>query len=278
MTNDPPVVPVRKGYVDGRFGQIHYRMAQPEADSGSSLTARPLICFHMSPYSSVIYERFLGEMGRDRVVLAMDTPGFGESDPPSSPPTISDYVGAVTDLMDALGLTAVNLMGYHTGSKIALETTLQNPDRVHRLVMVSAPLWTPEELAKITADHGPKPLTEDGSHAKASWQSAVRWSMVGRSLHDIGRVFWAKMLNPGISWWGHNAAFAYDSAAALVKVEHPILVLNPEDDVWEITPRAKTLLQHPESHIHDLPGWSHGFLDLKTQETAALVRGFLDHG
>ncbi len=276
MSKDHSAVPVRKGYVDGRFGQIHYRITQPEDDSVSSLTLRPLVCFHMSPYSSIIYETFLGEMGRDRVAIAMDTPGFGDSDPPLVPPTISDYAGAVTDLMVALGLTSVDLMGYHTGSKIALETTLQNLDRVHRLVMVSAPLWTSEELAQIKAHHGPEQLTEDGSHAQSSWQSAVRWSMTGRSLDDIGQVFWAKVLNPAISWWGHNAAFAYDSAAALQKVEQPILILNPEDDVWEITPRAKTLLKHSQSYIHDLPGWSHGFLDLKTQETAAIVRGFLD--
>ena len=273
MTTKPGQrVPVRKGYVDGRFGQLHYRIAQPE-----TLTAkRPLICFHMSPYSSIIYEAFLSEMGRDRVAIAMDTPGFGESDPPLTLPTIPDYAGAAADLLKALDLTSADLMGYHTGSKIAVETALQQPDRVHRVVMVSAPLWTEEELAEVKQLYGPEPLTAAGSHFQAWWQSAVRWSMPGRTLEDIGRVFWAKLLNPAISWWGHNAAFAYDSHAALLKVTQPILILNPEDDVWERTPRAKELLVHPDSHIHDLPGWSHGFLDLKTEEAAALVRDFLD--
>jgi len=36
------------------------------------------------------------------------------------------------------------------------------------------------------------------------------------------------------------------------------------------------LLKHRDSRIHDLPGWSHGFLDLKTPEAAAIVRKFLD--
>ena len=102
--------------------------------------------------------------------------------------------------------------------------------------------------------------------------------MEGRTLEDIGRVFWARTLKPSISWWGHAAAFAYDSAANIPKVDQPILILNPEDDVWQRTPRARDLLAHPDSRIHDLPGWSHGFLDLKTQETAAIVRPFLDAG
>ena len=60
------------------------------------------------------------------------------------------------------------------------------------------------------------------------------------------------------------------------KVAQPILIFNPEDDLVDFTPRAKPLLKNPASRIHDLPGWSHGFLDLKTAEVAKIVRDFLD--
>lgn len=265
-------VAVRRGYAAGRFGQIHYRIARPETDTGN----RPLLCFHMSPYSGVIYERFLSEMGKDRLAIAMDTPGFGNSDPSPRQPMIEDYAGTARDLLDALAISSADLMGYHTGSKVAVQTAIDNPEAVHRVVTVSAPIYTDEELAEVKRIYGPEPLTDDGEHLQRWWQSAVRWSMTGRTLDDIGRVFWARVLNPAISWWGHAAAFAYDSAAALPKVTQPILVLNPEDDVWQRTPRAKDLLTHPASRIHDLPGWSHGFLDLKTEETATIVREFLD--
>jgi pimeloyl-ACP methyl ester carboxylesterase len=84
------------------------------------------------------------------------------------------------------------------------------------------------------------------------------------------------MTNPATSWWGHRAAFNFLTGEALPNTPHPILILNPEDDLWNFTPRAKPLLKHSESRIHDLPGWSHGFLDLKTGEAAAIVRDFLD--
>lgn len=263
---------IRKGYAASRFGQVHYRMVRPKDDTGQ----RPLLCFHMSPYSSIIYERWIGEMGQDRTVIALDTPGFGESDPTPEPPSITDYAHAMIDSLDDLKISSADLMGYHTGSKIAVEMAQQDPSRIHRVVMVSAPLWTDEELREVKALYGPEPLTDDGEHLARWWQSAVRWSMDGRTLEDVGSVFWARTLNPDISWWGHAAAFAYDSAAAIPKVDQPILILNPEDDVWQRTPRARDLLTHPESRIHDLPGWSHGFLDLKTRETAAIVRPFLD--
>lgn len=265
-------VPVRRGYADGRFGQIHYRIANPTSETAK----RPLLCFHMSPYSGVIYEPFLAEMGKDRTAIAMDTPGFGNSDPSPAPPSIEDYAGVAADLMKSLDITSVDVMGYHTGSKVAVQTAIDNPDRVHRVVMISAPIYTEEDLIEVKRLYGPEPLKEDGSHLQGWWQSAVRWSMEGRSLEDIGRVFWARVLNPAISWWGHAAAFAYDSAAAIPKVTQPIKVLNPEDDVWARTPRAKDLFSNAASHIHDLPGWSHGFLDLKTEETAIIVREFLD--
>lgn len=265
-------VKVRKGYVEGRFGQVHYRVAKPEQDTGKT----PLLCFHMSPYSSIIYERFLAEMGKDRLAIAMDTPGFGESDVSEERPSIADYAGTALDLVNALGLSSVDVMGYHTGAQIAVETALLAPKQINHVVMVSAPIWTADELAEVKALYGPEPLAEDGSHVQKWWQSAVRWSMDGRSLEDIGRVFWARVLNPAISWWGHAAAFDYDVPSAVQKVAQPILVLNPEDDIYERTPRVNGLLAHPNSRIHDLPGWSHGFLDLKTVEAAHLVRGFLD--
>ena len=53
-----------------------------------------------------------------------------------------------------------------------------------------------------------------------------------------------------------------------------MLILNPEDDLWDYTPRAAPLLKN--GRVHDLPGWTHGFLDARTSETATLVREFLD--
>jgi ABC-type sugar transport system ATPase subunit len=116
--------------------------------------------------------------------------------------------------------------------------------------------------------------TEDGAHLVKWWKAVQRWSMKGRSLAQMAEGFYARVMRPDISWWGHSAAFNYSTADALKKIDQDILILNPQDDLWDFTPRAKAFLKN--GRIHDLPGWSHGFLDLKTQETASLVRGFLD--
>ncbi len=265
-------VPVDRKYLDGRFGQLHVYQAQPAEDSG-----RPaLMCFHMSPFAAVIYEKFLGEMGRDRLAIAVDTPGFGNSDPPPQPPLIADYAAAMGDVMDALDLGTVDVMGFHTGSKTCLEVARQQPERVRRIVMVSIAYWTEAERANREIIIKAPEISEDGSHIIESWQGMVRWSMKGRTLQMIADSFYASQLNPAITHWGHQAAYQYNVEEAMAEVDKPIMVLNPEDDLWEQTPRIKPLLRHPDSQFHDLHGWAHGFLDLKTEETAALVRQFLD--
>lgn len=261
---------VIKQYIEGRFGQMHLRRAAPATDT----LRPPLLMFHMSPYSGVIYDNFLAEIGDDRPAIAIDTPGFGNSDAPPQLPTVADYAAAMGDAMDALGLRNVDLMGYHTGSKIALELAIQRPAQVRRIVMVSASIFTDAELDEHRRTYAKTEIAEDGSHLTKWWQAAMRWSMAGRSKEQVAAVFHARLMNPAISWWGHHAAFNYKTADALPKVPHPILILNPEDDIWAFTPRAKPLLK--QGRIHDLPGWSHGFLDIRTRETATIVRDFLD--
>ena len=261
---------LRKGYVSGRFGQIHYRLAQPV----TAPVAAPLLCFHMSPNSGRIYETFLKTIGTDRVAIAPDTPGFGDSDPPPEPPGIEDYAGAMGDLIDAFDFASVDVMGYHTGSETCVELALQRPDQVRRLVLVSAPIFTADELAAHRAHYGRHELSEDGTHAADKWRAHLYWAMDGWTPDQVARQFPDALRRPAISWWGHNAAFSYPFADRLAQVEQPILVLNPEDDLHEQTLRAHQLLKN--GRVHELPGWGPGFLDLFPDQAAALARGHLD--
>ena len=305
-----PRVPVRRGYVDGRYGQIHYRIAQPArgAEAGTSTGAgtvtgagigaaasiragtgaaaavrdatagvaqrRPLLCLHMSPYSGAIYERFLAAMGVDRVAIAPDTPGFGASDAPPAPPTIEDYAAAMGGLIDALGLGEVDLMGYHTGSETCVALALARPAQVRRIVMVSAPVFSDAERGELHTTYGPMQLDAEGGHLLRKWRSQLHWSMPGRTMEMAAEQFPDAIRNPQISWWGHYAAFAYDLAGELPKVTQPLLVLNPDDDLHAHTLRAVALLKN--GRIRHLPDWGHGFLDVHTDAAREIVAGFLD--
>ncbi len=262
---------VRRGYCDGPFGQIHYRRAGSGSGSGS---ARPLLCFHMSPHSGLVYEAFLREMGADRLAIAPDTPGFGESDPPATAPEIADYARSMAALMDALALDEVDVIGYHTGSKIAVALALLRPAQVRHVVMVSAPVFTAEEREAFRDLYGPDALDEQGAHLQDRWQALMRWRGPGQSVEMAAEHFFEGLRRPAISWWGHYAAFAFELAELLPQVRQPVLLLNPEDDLTEYTRRAAPLLAN--GRMLELPKWGHGLLQVHAAELAALVRDFCD--
>lgn len=75
----------------------------------------------------------------DRRVVAMDLPGFGLTpEPEDEEITISGYGRCVNGLCDKLGLGEVDLVGNSMGGYVAAEVAIQFPERVSRLVLVSA--------------------------------------------------------------------------------------------------------------------------------------------
>src|SRR3954453_16531026 len=82
-----------------------------------------------------------------RRVIALDLPGFGYSEMPSEEITISGYGRVVNALCDELDLGEVVLCGHSMGGFTACETAIQFPERVERVVLVSAAGITPSDLA-----------------------------------------------------------------------------------------------------------------------------------
>ncbi len=267
---DTAAASVRRRYVDGRSGQLHLRVAGPPADA----TRRPLLCFHLSPVSSAIYQRFLGEMGRDRLAVAPDTPGYGASDAPREPPEIADYAAAMGEVMDSLGIVEADCLGFHTGSKIALELALQRPQAIRHLLLISTPVYTDQELATMRAGYAPMELREDGGHLVEYWQALLNFRGPGQTLEMIMRYFPDHMRGGTRRHWGHRAAFNYSYPDNLPRAKQPVLVLNNRDDLETFTPRAMPYI--PNGRLLERPDWGHGFLDLHTAEFAAIVREFVD--
>ena len=261
---------VRKAYADYRHGQLHYRVA---GSMGGERT--PLMCFHLSPVSGVIYERLLGEIGMDRLAVAPDNPGFGGSDPPPSPPTIGDYAEVMGEFADSMGLGAVDVIGYHTGAKIGIELSLRRPELVRRLVLVSTPVYTDAELARQHATLGkPSWFDEGGAHLLEVWDGHWEWRGPGQTIEMVHETV-AEVFRAGRrAWWGHRAAFEYQMGDRLPLVTHPTLVLCPHDDLLEPTRRSEPLIRN--GRLLELPGWGHGMMDVHTEEFAGILRGFLD--
>ena len=89
-------------------------------------------------------------------VIALDLPGFGDSDKPIAAPYDARFFAEVViDLLDALEIDRAHLVGNSLGGRVALEIGLRRPDRVGRLALLAPSLawrrerpWTP--LLRLT--------------------------------------------------------------------------------------------------------------------------------
>jgi pimeloyl-ACP methyl ester carboxylesterase len=74
-------------------------------------------------------------------VIALDLPGFGDSDKPLGAPYDPRYfAGVVVDLLDALDIESAHLIGNSLGGRVALEVGMGHPDRAGRLALLAPSL------------------------------------------------------------------------------------------------------------------------------------------
>jgi pimeloyl-ACP methyl ester carboxylesterase len=98
-------------------------------------------------------------VAQGRRVVGLDFPGHGESAPGKSVERCrgESLARDVLALLDGLGLTAVDLVGFSMGAGVALRVAMSHPARVRRLVIggigdtaVNA-LHDPEQVARIAS-------------------------------------------------------------------------------------------------------------------------------
>ena len=268
---------IRRQFVDTDYGQMHIRRA-----GKPSSTQRPLICLHQSPKSSREFIRFMTEAASDRLVIAIDSPGHGESDlPPSQESaTIEFYAKMIWQVIGALGLggnnaSKVDLLGHHTGAKVATEMAFQKPDSVAGIVMVSALVLSVEEREAFKDMFTPIPLDEDGTRFKHMWAQSLKYRGPNVSLELLAQSM-AENQRAGEAYeWGHQAAFAYNEyfPERVASLPHRITVLNPADMLFDYTPRVGKILQNGE--VIDHPEWGSMFMDTDTLRAVAAVKSAL---
>jgi pimeloyl-ACP methyl ester carboxylesterase len=102
---------------------------------------KTLICAHGLGGTKASFLPTVAALADGYRVVALDLPGFGESDKPIGAPYNAPYFArAVFDLMDALDLEKAHLVGNSMGGRVAIEAGLMDPDRVQSLVLLSPAL------------------------------------------------------------------------------------------------------------------------------------------
>ncbi len=267
---------IRRRYVDYRFGQAHVYLAEAlDASAGNT----PLMCFHPTAVSGDFYRDFMLDMSADRRVMAMDTPGYGRSDPPPEPQPMSELAGAAADVLDALGYGAngqgaVDVIGYHTGCFIGSELAIIRPDLVRRLVLPGIPYNVGEKRKEMYDQYARrKELAEDGSNAMEIWRFWVTNRHPDVSLQRGASHFVDHLQSGPYSWWAYHSVFSYPAEERLPLVRQPVLVPNTHGNLQENSREAAKLLS--DVRVVEMPDLTHGVFDVGAGRLADVSREFL---
>jgi pimeloyl-ACP methyl ester carboxylesterase len=79
---------------------------------------------------------FLDLLAKQRRVIVPSHPGFGKSSLPDWLDSVDDIVHIYLELMDRLGLTRTDLVGFSIGGWIAADLATKVPERLSRLVLI----------------------------------------------------------------------------------------------------------------------------------------------
>ncbi|SFJ48887.1 Pimeloyl-ACP methyl ester carboxylesterase [Streptosporangium canum] len=116
-------------------------------------SGEPLVLLHGGFGSGEMFAPILPALAEGRRVILVDLQGHGRTadvDRPLRPELMADDIAA---LLKHLGLARADMMGYSLGADVALRVTVQHPQAVRRLVLVSTPFrrdgWHPEVVAAM---------------------------------------------------------------------------------------------------------------------------------
>lgn len=249
---------------------------------------RPLVLVHGYLMSHFAWRGIIPELAKDHDVIAIDLPGFGESDRPS--PTdfrydAAGYLETVVGVLDALGLERASIIGHSMGGGIALYTAARQPSRIDKLVVIdslSYPYPVPVEGRVILA-----PYVGSFVFKTLYTRSIIRRYFVGQIYGDKSLVtdelvdyVWERLNRPG----GFDAAhaclkFVSDPSAvarSLRAIRAPTLIIWGERDRLFSPDNARRLQSDiPGAQVEIIAGSAHVPMDERPAELMQKLGPFL---
>ncbi|AVO55283.1 alpha/beta fold hydrolase [Ectopseudomonas mendocina] len=141
--------------------QLHVRDLNIHYYEGGSANGETLVLLHGFAADKDNWLRFSRHLTDGYRVIALDLPGFGESDRPAGSYDVGTQAERLADILDALGIEQAHLLGNSMGGHIAALFAARYPDRVRSLALfANAGIDTPNksELFKLVERGAPNPL------------------------------------------------------------------------------------------------------------------------
>lgn len=197
-------------------------------------SGEPLVFLHGVGNSGWTWRKVIDEFAQHFTCYVIDMPGFEHSDIPPRKYSMDDYTQAVVDVIDAIGLEQVNIIGDHTGSMIAVILAGQYPERVKKLVLDGLPYWN-KERGQVLWEKWFLPMYTDTTSYHLPVSPLTTWEEAKASNPKLEREVWEKtdeIYRRSRLWirLSQEANSSYDMEAAGPDVKAPTLIVYGDGD------------------------------------------------
>ena len=230
---------VRQCYLDQIHGQVRVRLL-------GAGRAVPVLLLHDVPGGSASTLPLAQSLARERLVIAPDLPGLGESHPLSYP-SLGSYVTALVEVLEHFDCREVDVLGAGLSGCFAVALAAREPERVRRVALDGLPMVRSRDRRLYARNYCP-PIEPDrhGAYLLLAWQQLreheASWPWFDRSAgaarrHDPDldpsrlQVLLVDVLKQ-LPSYGDAARAALEAAVReiLNGVRQPVLLFDAADD------------------------------------------------
>ena len=167
----------------------------------------------------------------DRLVMAFDTPGYGNSSAPPEQPSITDYSEALADAPEQLtDGQPIDIFGHLTRSLIAAEMAIARPDLIHRVILSRSPVFSDEfstgSISIFQQFHAQQQADTTGQDLVESLETRLANRDPSESPERAIGIYIDSLL-PGRNWgYGEMPPFSYRADVQMPRFFQPTLYLN----------------------------------------------------
>jgi pimeloyl-ACP methyl ester carboxylesterase len=232
---------------------------------------RPLLVLHPE-FGANMWAPYHDALAAQFQVLAPDHLGFGESERPDWLDGIDDLVFHYLDLLDALKIERLSIVGTSLGGWIAVAFAVAHPERVDRLVLAAPAGIKVDGVPRFdffanTLEETLRHLFHDPARAAQILPAEYGAEVIVRGYHEyttLARLTW----NP----------YLYDPKLQqrLPRVQIPTLIVWGENDTVLPPPHAETFAALlPSATLEMLPACGHLVPFERAEAFATLATEFL---
>lgn len=115
---------------------------------------RPIILIHGGLYSSNAWAPVVPQLSDHHEVILVDLQGHGRTADIDRPIDVRLMADDICALIDHLGLDKPDVVGHSVGGGVAFFTAVKCPEKIRRMVMISAHIWRSAIPAEMLAQQG----------------------------------------------------------------------------------------------------------------------------